>query len=292
MLKETPITIQRHHFGLEDTTTKVLTQTNYVAIISTGDPQGGTIDFQIRLNTPWDWFLTSLSTPAAGAYAPGRFTQMMPFGTSTTWPAVGSQLNFPLTMSSSEAPQWRTWFGKMYQYYTVLGLEYEITLMNPMTGSNVAGWDMVAYYFTDSYSATNATTIHPRTRPLAEMEQWPDVQFMRVPSSGDYDTKKNYRTIKGYYRPGSVRSSVENDEDMRTWTKTGSQPSLTEILTVGCGKAWDHPGASTICPGLNVRIDMRWIVQFKDLNVQYRWPAGAGQAAITHSAPSEIIYTP
>lgn len=281
-LKETPITLQQHHFGLPDTRTVVLTQTSYLAVIPQ-DTNGATTIFQLRLNTPVDWFATTgLATAVPGAaFGAGLYTNRIPVSQNGTWPA--STQTFPNVLSASERPQWRTYWEKHYTYYTVLGCEYTLTFLNPQTNFNA---DQVVATFMDSYSATNATNIHPTTATLQVMEHWPDVKFRRVSSAGDGNMSRAYETIKGYYRPGTMRSSVENDEDIKTWTKVGSLPSLTELLTVCVAKAWDNSNATT---GLNVRMDMRWIVQYKDLQVNFRWPAG--QTAVTVSAPADIVYT-
>lgn len=286
MLKETPISIQRHHFGLPETVTKVLTQTSYVTAITGGASSSATRSIQFRLNTPYDWFTTSVATPTtSSAYSFGVWGNPVQPGIQKAWPATLG--TYPATLLDKR-PQWREYFEKHYAYYTVLGLEYELTLMNPST---IPGDDVVAATFKDSYSSTNATFIHPVGRALRDMEQWPDVNFIRVPAAGDLDTRSAYKTIKGYYRPGSAKTSVENDEDMKTWTKTtaGTLPSLIELMTVSFGKAWDNcvPGANPVM----VRMDMRWIVQYKDLKNEYRWPH-AGQTAVTVSAPTDILFSP
>lgn len=289
MLKETPITLQKHHFGLPETVTKVLTQTSYITPVTGATPVSGPIQFQFRLNTPYDWFISSLTTPTtSAAYTTAVFTNPALPGTSKSWPSTLAVYPTILSSSTGERPQWREFFEKQYGYYTVLGLEYELTFFNVSTQP---GDDVVVAWFTDSYSDTNATFIHPTGRPMRDMEQWPDVSFKRVPAAGDGDTSKAYRVIKGYYRPGSKKTSVENDEDMKTWTKTtaGTLPSLTEIMTVSVAKSWDNAWTGH-CP-LNCRIDMRWIVQYKDLKNNFRWPASSGQTPISLAAPGDILFS-
>jgi hypothetical protein len=281
---ETPITPQKSHFGLENTRTVVLTQTDYLAVIPNAD-QLTPVNFVLRLNSPQDWFTTTgLATPVGGsAEAPGLWGAILPAQIAANWPAT--VVTFPNTLGSSERPQWRAYWEKMYQYYAVLGLEYEITLMNPQ--SNFSN-DIVVASFKDSFSAANATSVHPKTATMAIMEQWPDVNFVRVPSSGDGDMSKSYRVIKGFHKPGSIHTNVENDEDVKTWTKVGSLPSITETMQLSFAKSWENWYTSTT--GLNVRIDMRWIVQYKDLLPVYRWPFN--QTAVSTVAPTDILYTP
>lgn len=286
-LRETPITPQDEHFGLPETKTVVLTQTQYFAMISK-TTQDAPVRFQIRLNTPTDWMTTfpNLASPAAGNFADGFYSAPIPSSVNATWTASQITKTFPNTASNGnvERPQWRKYWEEMYQYYTVLGVEYEITFQNPQANFNA---DQVVATFIDSYSASNATNVHPQTATMAVMEQWPDVNFIRVPSCGDGDMVKGYKVIKGFYRPGQNKNSVENDEDIKTWTKVKSLPSLTEVMTVLMAPSWDN--AQLVSTGCNVRVDMRWIVQYKDLFPAFRWPFN--QTAIPLSAPADILFS-
>lgn len=291
IVRETPITRQISNFGLEDTHTAVLTQTSYVTIAFT-NTTNQTEHLEVRLNTPVDWFVgPSITAPTAGsALANGLYNAVFPaqavsLNTPLSWPAI--LRNFPTNHpNSGERPQWRQWFEKLYQYYVVLGLEYEITMYNPSTNAN---HDAVCAYYFDQFSAQNATSVHPNSATIAQMEQWPDANFVRIPSNGDGDMSKAYRVIKGYHKPGRIRHNVENDEDVRTWTKVGANPSLTEIMTLKFSKAWDngYPSAQPIM----IRMDMRWIVQYKDLNPVFRWPSSQTPGPTTTLiAPSDINF--
>lgn len=283
LLKETPIDMQQEHYGLPQTKTVVLTQTDYVSMIS-GSTQASPTYFQLRLNTPQDWFVTTgIATPVpSSGYAVGLYGYILPTGTAVAWPA--SLTPFPNTLSTTERPQWRAWWEKQYQYYTVLGVEVEVTFMNPST---TPGADAVIMNFTDSFSANNSTNVHPLDGTVPQMEQWPDVNFQRVKSSGDNNLSNAYSVVKKFYRPGQNKASVENDEDIKTWTKVGSLPSLTETMTFMVAKAWDNAASQRV--GVNVRMDMRWIVQYKDLWPAFNWPAQ--QTTITQTAPTDILYT-
>ena len=286
LLKETPITLQSHHFGLPQTKTVVLTQTSYLSAIAP-ETTNDTTEFKMRLNTPVDWFITTgFTTPASGAaYDPGLFTVIMPVKNTAVWPVTASQVDFPNDLSNNESPQWRTFWEKQYQYYTVLGLEYELTFQNPQVN---ASCDIVVATYQDSYSANNATNIHPPGVAMGYMEQWPDVKFRRVASASE-NRAQAFETIKGFYRPGQNKNPVENDEDIKTWTKVGSLPSLTETMTVALSKAWDN--AIVEPTGLNIRIDMRWIVQYKDTWPILHWPATiSDQISYNITLPQDITY--
>lgn len=279
--KETPISIQRSHFGLPETVTQVLTGTNYFAAITPANFQSMT-RVQFRLTSIIDRMITTPSTPTpSAAYAAGIYNRMMFPQSAGTWNA--SPAYYP--SDTTDELQWLDYFVLMYQYYHVMGVEWELTMANPQTNVNC---DITVATSIDTYSAGNATNVHPNGASMEEMEQWPDVRWGPVVP---YVTasERTFRTLKGYYRPGKVKQNVENDEDVKTWTKVNAAPSLTEVLNVYFGKSMFN--AVTSSTGLNCRMKWRFIVQFKDLNVPYRWPAIA-QTPIAVNAPTDILVTP
>lgn len=279
--KETPISIQRSHFGLPETVTQVLTGTNYFAAITPANFQSMT-RVQFRLTSIIDRMITTPSTPTpSAAYAAGIYNRMMFPQSSGSWNAAPAF--YP--SDTTDELQWLDYFVLMYQYYHVMGVEWELTMANPQTNVNC---DITVATSIDTYSAGNATNVHPNGASMEEMEQWPDVRWGPVVP---YVTasEKTFRTLKGYYRPGKVKQNVENDEDVKTWTKVNAAPSLTEVLNVYFGKSMFN--AVTSSTGLNCRMKWRFIVQFKDLNVPYRWPAIA-QTPIAVNAPTDILVTP
>ena len=291
MGQETPITFMTPSHGLPNTVTQVLNQTTYFSVVTRQVPTDP-VYFTLRLNTPKDWFKGSspgLATPVGNnttplPYEPGFWSAPLISGTSASWSATNAAREFPNTLSSNERPQWRDWFETQYQYYAVLGCEYEVTMVNPQLNSMS---DIVVAHFFDSYSSENATSVHPKNATFSIMEQWPDVSFKRISSANDGSIEKAYGNVKDFYKPGSMKKNVENDEDVKTWTKVDTVPTLSEEVTFLFAKAWDNQVAPAT--GLNVRIDMRWIVQYKDLKPTYRWPAN--QSAIVLEAPSGIKYT-
>lgn len=277
--QETRISKQRPHYGLPETVTQVITNTTYFSIITPSDRQQMT-RMQFRLNSLQDPIVTSFTTPGVGAtYTAGVYNSIMPTGSTNTFP--NPLRDFP--SGSTDTSQWRAWFNAMYQYYSVLGIEWEITMYNPQYNRNC---DIVVATAVDTYSAQSAINVHPSTATMREMEMWPDVRWDYVPSHNAAETGMCQRTIKGFYKTGMVKQNVENDEDVKTWTKTGYSPALTEIMNFYVGKAWIND--ITTATGLNCRLKLRMIVQFKDLNVPYRWPA-AGQTPINLTAPTDIL---
>lgn len=280
--QETPISKQRPHYGLPETITAIMPTIGYFSAFVPADRNNMTF-VQFRLTSMLDQMVTSVTTPLGSApYTAGLFDKVAPTTNGTAWPAT--PVDFP--SNSHDGSQWRPWYHKMYQYYRVLGIEYEFTIQN--TQHNIAN-DILIATLIDTYSSGNASNVHPLgTVKVHEMEMWPDTRFQVVRSNQSGDGENTYTSVKGYYYPGRVKQNVENDEDVKTWTAVGSAPALTELLTIGFGKTPFNTTSTTAIHGCNVRFSLRKIVQYKDLHNAFRWPTSS-QTDIVLTAPDDIL---
>lgn len=272
--QETPVTVMKPHYGLRETETVILPSTSYFSVVTntTGSR------FDIRLTSIIDKQITSVGTPSASsAYTVGFWDKVIPYTTTNDWPAT--LVAFPNT--STDTLQWRAWYTKLYNYYHVVGVKWELTIQN---ANAFATGGMVVANYIDTFSINNATQVHPTTATISQMEQWPDTNITYIDSTGDNTNDGATRTIEGYYYPQKVRQNVENDEDVDTWTVTTSTPVLAEHMSFKFFPAWN----SQTYVRANCRLKMRFIVQFKDLAPVFRWPASQTPAT-TLSAPTDIV---
>ena len=284
--QETPISMQKPVYGVPETRTVILPWTQY---LSAGVPANNTSacnNFSIRLTSPYDTLVDNLTLPTAGtAIGTGLYNKLAETGQQNTWQAT--LMSFPAETgagaNTSEAPMWRSYFDKLYDYYTCLGVEYEITVCNPIQKLNA---DVVVGVGVDTYSTTSTGNVFPTGASLFQMETWPGLQWRVIKSTADGTTDQTFTVFKGYYKPGQEKRNVNNDEDVKTWTKTTEQPSLTETLRIFISRAAFND--QTNRQALNFRIKMKFIIQFKDLKVNYRFPL-SGQTAINQSAPADIL---
>lgn len=281
MVKETPITRAIAEYGLPATHTAILPYTCYFSFICPQNHTDPLQRFQFRLNSIIDSVVTVPTTPTTSSnYETGIFNQPVTSGpAATTWPATAR--SFPRTLGSTnaEAAQWQNWFTAMYRYYAVLGCEYTITVFNSRQQRSRG---IVVGTYIDTFSANNNTQIHPGSATLAQMEHWPDVQFYTVESTGDPEVIDQKRTIQGRYKCGSAFRNVENDEDVRTWTRTNTTPTYQENMSLVFGRSWMNDFVDQLTMGM-VRVQLRYIVQFKDLITPFRWPAG--QTPVNFAVP-------
>lgn len=281
MVKETPITRAVPEYGLPSTHTAILPYTTYFSVICNDAHSDPAIRFQFRLNSIIDPVVTTPTVPtASAAFAAGIFNQPVTSGpNATTWPATARAFPRTLGAAAAEAAQYQNWFTAMYRYYTVLGCEYTITVMNARQrrSSNIA----VATYI-DTFSANNNSQIHPTGATMADMEHWPDVRFYQVDGTGEADNFDTRKTIQGQYKTGAAFRNVENDEDVRTWTRTNVVPAYQENMTIAFARSWMNDWVDELSMAL-VRVQLRYIVQFKDLITPFRWPAG--QTTVNFAVP-------
>lgn len=283
--QETPIYKQVPHYGMPNTTTVVLPWTNYLSVITPPNASSTNVGVKYRMNSVYDIFPQSTNSAVGGAaITEGRYTSK--YTGQSTWPAT--LVNFPIQPTpganyTTEAPQWRGVWDKFYTYYTVLGCHYKITVHNPR---RVIGKDVTIAKGFDSFSVANPGINYPEGRPIHEMEYWPGLSWHRAKSYANGEDDENYTVIEGYWKPGMVERNVQNDEDVKTWTKVNETPLLTEQMRLFFTNG-EFNVDSVEC-GIAMKIQLEYIVQFKDLNVNTMYPA-QNQTAFAVNIPTDII---
>lgn len=290
--KETPVLLNaKPSYGLQETHTALCVFNGWLSAVAL-DHTAIKTDF--RVTSPIDCMTTTLGTTAAsGAWTKGLKNVPLNGGSGTRGaaPAV-----FPVeTVSVAHATEQANWFAfwaKIYEYYTVLSCEYEIILQNPNTA---AGSDALVGYDFNSYSDTAGATGNqtPDTSTLIDMKSWKHIRWERVEPSSGNNTKMGFSTIRGTYRPGQAARNISNDGDVKTWTSTlaGAQPTLKEFLTLYYFKHPMNTVETTTTTGVNVQYTLKYIVQFKDLRVNARYPK-TGVTDISMTTSSDVMQIP
>lgn len=215
--KETPISSYPSlSYGLPETHTCILPWTGYFS--STGMVHAQPNVVELRLTQPHDIMKTELSTVSAGA----SWTQSnnnVPFNNSLTR-ASATAPTFPSTITSgtyvAESATWWEYYRKLYEYYTILGCEYEIIIdnNNSTRGTNIlVGWDYNAYNTTAGASGN----ITPQNQALATMKQYKQIKWIPVYCRSTENNSAATVVIRGRYKPGQARRNINNDGDVKTW---------------------------------------------------------------------------
>lgn len=282
---ETSITPQVPQYGFNPTHTAVIPFTAYFSVVPEVDDSEPNVFFRMRMNSIKDIVRTNFGTPTAGApIGAGLFN--LPLGWNTnSWPNPLGSFPDTLTNGDTERAAWATVFERMYNFYTVLGTEVTVELLN--YSDAILAHMMVASYM-ESSSAQNQLQVRPAAT-LEEMQYWPDVQFTRVANSADDTVYDNRAYIRYTWTPKKVHKAVENDEDNKRWTPVGETPTLEEDLVLTFAKPWDYPPGTSV-PRAICRVTARYIVQFKDLQTALRYPTIAGtQSSVVIDFPADII---
>ena len=313
--KETPIsTYPSLSYGVQETHTTVLPWTGWIS--AGGLDKGIPAQLKIRMNSPYDMLDVDLDTVGAtdGAFLSTKGFFHRPFDTDGRY-STSNGVRFPQEFadgsnSAAEAPAWREYWAQLYDYYTVLGCEYEIILYNPLQtkayrvntikASTFGGTTYPAQFFPvecgsyncdcvvgtqfDTYSETATSTgnVMPPTL-YEEVRQYKNIRW--TPVKGGQTA-----VIRGTYKPGDAKRNIVNDGEVKTWSAVGAKPTTyNEILTLnfwtdpffnarGNDAYTDADGVDIQVTGgamygtINMEINLKYIVQFKDLKVQARYP--------------------
>lgn len=293
--KETPISnYPSLTYGLQETHTTILPWTGWLsaARLDKDTP----VVLELRMNTPYDMVITgTTSADPVGITVPTKGLAIRPLDAAgRNNPYQKYPLAFTAsTTTATERPQWRDFWANLYDYYTVLGCEYKIIVTNPVTSIRTFQYDTTLSPFStpavqapikdqadvvcgvefDTYSdtATSTGNVMPRTE-YEEVRNFKDIRWYKIPDSN------GTTVISGTYKPGQAKRNITNDGDVKTWTATGSTlPNLKENMLLcfwqdplnncGDGRAADQFGC-----GVNIEINLKYIVQFKDLKQQARYP--------------------
>lgn len=280
-------------YGLQETHTTVLP---WVGWCSTCNLDKDTpTQLKIRMNSINDFIDVTLSAvPAAGQVpAKGFYRDPLNWYGGSNSDVYPQALANHGTAGTSERPQWKAYWDKIYDYWTVLGCEWKIIVRNPTKLENYeevaagaaapaiwiakpASTDVAVAVQYDVYSDTATTTgnVMPSGTTYEECRNYKNIEWYGVKS-------QETTIITGKYKPGQTKRNIVNDGDVKTWTKTdGSQPNLKEILTVNFwkGPLANIPNTTTKAPGCNLEIQVNYIVQYKDLKLQARYPNSSSVA--------------
>lgn len=259
---------------------------------------------KIRMNSPYnilkDTTFVAQTESAATSLGPS-VNQANAYGTNSN-PLTSFQcgLTLPTGQTSSVSgsgvvataqiiPAWREWYAKMYEAYTVIETEYRVTFINPET---TIGNRVVVYTEKDTYGSSSTGNVIPLDRYPFNYENWKHIDKTIVYERNNNDAPGWIKTISGVWKPNTWAKNVKNDEDTKTWSASGAEPdpAYTENLVL-IAKPDEH--CVEHC-NLNVWVELRFVVQWKDLNVKCRYPYYGNDltSALNISDACQVPYEP
>lgn len=296
--KETPISnYPTLTYGLQETHTTILPWTGWFSYI--WPDKQSPIQVKARTNALYDIFPNVIKDNSV-TLVKGLYNKPLKSDGS-----IGGV--FPAEMknnanTTTERPQWRDYWAAIYEYYTILGLEWKLTITNEATVRNADIAIAVQY---DSYS--NAEGLSGNIMPLTKLSEtlaFKGIQWYGVDSASGTDNQlvSNTKIIKGHCKPGQIKHNIINDGDIKTWVKTdGSIPALNEFLTFNIFQSALNCNTPSASSGQgNCQLELKYIVQFKDLRQDARYPNSAvglgtlqviNTAGTTTAGTDQVRYT-
>lgn len=279
---ETPVTIPRTiSYGFPDTWTAILPLNLTFNIVCEGPKRPAMLS--IRMNSIYD----CIANGATSMYT-GTVSNTSSFGSligtqATTGTSNDSYISNSVGSTNlttgNQQPAWRPFFESHYDKYHVMGCEWELScrMATPENGSN-----------SHRIRGALATIYHGKELPpvdgitLADMLYWKNLDQVDyvLPESAVTPMGSVATHLQGRYKPGEHKHEVREDEEARTWTDTGANPTLQENLSIYFCEAplsWvpltDDVATSRI--GYNCFLTLKYIVQWKDLKKAWQYPTRA-----------------
>lgn len=287
---ETPVIWHQPQFGLPETYTVVCPLTMYFSVANLDHGDASSTTLTIRATSPWDPIPTvPLSVADAGRPSnPGKgiYVNPLTYGGGALTLNKDSFGTFPRIWTGAEAPAWRDYFSPLYESYAVLGMHYRATVRAVCSDS---GADIVVATATEAYSGSSTGQQIPANCKLDDTYAWKGFRYYQIANfDNDQAARKDVMVITGSYKPGDNDINVRNDQDVKTWTAVGQNPSLTENVKLFF---WRSPLgiAQQTRFGVNVMLEVKYIVQFKDLVTNARWPQGNGSSSTVQTLPNNAL---
>lgn len=280
--EETPITRVLPTYGVQETHTTVLPMTSYgsCTLLDHNSP----VALEYRMNSVYGIILHSINTPTASTpYTKGVFNKIA-LGSASSWPSTLK--DFPKAPTTTEYPAWRDYWDTLYEVYTVLGCHWTLTVQN-VTAQQ--GGDVMCGVQYQGYGASSTGQVPPNNAPLNQTFSWKNLNYTVCKATRSQGSDNDgFTVIQGTWRPGKAKKNVTNDDDVKTWTKVGADPSFKEDLVLWFYKGPFHPDTSGNPPNVNYQLQLKWIVQYKDLKQQARYPTD-GLVDIQQALPSQAL---
>lgn len=283
---ETPVIPHAPSLGFNETHTTIIPTTIYLSANKLATGASAINKLEIRMNSPYNPIITpsSLVAQTAGA-AIAEGLSIVPAPNDAVQPTP--LLAFPSVYTTSHKPMWLKWWEQVYQAYTVIETQYEITIANARTTTELRP---VIYWENDTYGASSTGNIMP-SGTLDEMSNWGVQKRILAPLDADGAREGDSCTvIKGTWKPNTLTRNVVNDGDYKTWNDVGAVPSPTYVESLHL-RFFNGPLTNiNAYGGVNIQIKLKYVVQFKDLVTVFRYPVTGG-TAVDLIAPTDILKT-
>lgn len=271
------------------------------------------IVFRLRLNSPYNFLTgnTLVAQTLSTVFSKGLSNTLHRPGSAQLAAAVTADHAFPHTVvgnvaktattsssgtisASNAIPAYRAWYDKVYESYHVIKTDWSVQVE---ATNDDAENDINLFMEYDAYTGSSTGNVIPTTKNLRHYMKWPRVNKHTIGQFGlgDSEDKNAKRIFSGTWTPNSVAKNTKNEEDIKTWYTTGAEPSPTwveQLVVLGMADEMAFTPANET--GVNIRVDCKWLVQYKDLKQFYRYMDDDAASASTTNLvlPDDIRQIP
>jgi len=241
-------------------------------------------DTSFVLNTEGSGTVQGISTHQALAYTGTNGDPFLAFET-TLLPATeptATTSGSGVVADTSCRPAWRAWYEKMYESYHTIETQYRITFFSPETA---VGRRAVVYVDKDVYTSSSVGNVIPVDGNQYYLNSlWKGVEKHIISERiAGQDADKWVKQISGTWRPGVWNKNTQNEEEIKAWYATAAAPSPVWVENLVLQVRNDD--FNTEKTNLNCLVELRYVVQFKDLKLAFRYPQATG-SAVTFTTPA------
>lgn len=171
-----------------------------------------------------------------------------------------------------QRPYWREYWMQFYEYWTVL--ETRVKLNCWITGTNGTRAAVMYWGYTGLQKVPleyGNPAVPLRERDYDRMKGFKKI-FLRPNPDGSRHQFENSKQISFVYHRGDGVHEVAEDELVQTWIKGDNVPKEQNNLTIILTSPQNTNGLTT---GINIEIEIEYVVQMKDLKAIYQFPTPA-----------------
>lgn len=171
-------------------------------------------------------------------------------------------------------PMWRAWYTRFYNYWTVVGCEWSVSLLQTAT-KEYGQLEAFVYFHGVQQPPVVDTAGTPVRIPKDFRIQHPGVMYKRLKGQPEgtgvrypaYEAK-NWTTFSGFWTPGKIHHEVVEDELQQTWHKGLEVPPTPEFMTIMVQRSDESTNAAMT---FDMYVTLKYHTQFKDLLATYQY---------------------
>ena len=264
--------------------------------------------FKLRLNCPFDILidntfvkqtdnsarvkgistdiaLRSDNSPNPIQYPPATFV--------CSTPKTATETSFGTVSDANCKPAWRDYYTRVWESYHTIETYYRISCQATPTDQN---YETNIFIEEDSYTGSSVSQVIPTNQTYQHYLHWPRVGPNQLSARNQNGPLNQGRKVfEGTWKPGQVQRNTRNDEDIKAWYPTTGAPGAPNPTWVEQKVLLAFADAQAQLSNqqhINVRVDVVYKVQFKDLKREYRYPQAGDGNINALQVPGDILQTP